>query len=94
MITIWREYFPEQPVIDLSIVDQFPMLIGAMTSCAMHNNQCCEYVPEILLIDDVLVRTSEILELELLFYQLILFKEEFQKNVRYLVSVDFSIISS
>lgn len=76
-------------MIDLSMIDQSPMLIGGMTSSVIYNNQSCEYVPEVLLIDDVLVRTNEILEFESLFYELILFKEESDEYVRYLVSIDF-----
>ena len=94
LIKLWQEYFSEQPVIDFSMIGPFPTLIGLMISFRVDSDSPSEHVPEILLIDDGLVRTSEILELELLFYQLIQFKEEFNKNFRYLVSVDFSIISS
>ena len=60
----------------------------------MNNDSFFEYVHEVILIDDVLVRTNEELEIELFLYQMIVFKEEFHKNIRYLVSNCFWIISS
>ena len=83
-----QEYFSERSVIDL-IMDGYPMLIGLVKSFTMSNDSSVEYLPEIILIDDVLVRTSEEYELELLLYQLIRFKEEFDENDRYFVRLDF-----
>ena len=60
----------------------------------MNNDSFFEYVHEVILIDDVLVRTNEEFEIELFLYQMIVFKEEFHKNIRYLVSNCFWIISS
>ena len=63
------------------------MLIGIMRQISMENNSLLKYQPEILLKDDVLVRTNEEFDPEILLYQLIVFKEEFDKNEKYLVNI-------
>lgn len=61
------------------------MLIGVRRPLSMRNDSFPEDKPEVLLAGDVLVRTNQELDLESLLYDLIVFKEEFDKNERYLV---------
>lgn len=82
----WLEYSLDSSMIDYSI-NQCPILIGVMRTFTMNNDSLYTYETELLLVEDVLVRTNEEYELELLLYQLILFREEFIKNERYLVSM-------
>ncbi len=86
MIKIWKEYFSEELLIDFSM-DQCPMLIGIMRQISMENNSFLKYQSEVLLSDDVLLRTNEQLDPEKLVDQLIVFKEEFNKNEKYLVNI-------
>ncbi len=62
------------------------MLIGIMRQISMENNSFLKYQPEVLLSGDVLLRTNEEFDLEILLYQLIIFKQEFDKNEKYLVN--------
>ena len=63
------------------------MLIGITGQFSLENEFFFKYQPEVLLMDDVLMRTNVEFELEILFYQLIVFRQEFQKNEKYLVSI-------
>ncbi len=67
------------------------MLIGVMRRIPMENDSSSslEYEANEILIDDVLVSTDEQLNLETLLCQLIVFKEEFDKNEEYLVSFSY-----
>ena len=86
--SIWQEYFPRQSPRWFATC-QCPILIGVMKSLVITNESFVEYVPEVLLIDEVLTRTNADFDLELLLNQLILFKEEFDENNRYLVCLCF-----
>lgn len=55
----------------------------------MHNPSFFEYVPELILLNNVLVRTNEEVETELLLYELMKFKEKFDTNHRFIVSFRF-----
>ncbi len=87
LIKFWGDLFPGEPIIDFSI-DQCPMLIGVMRGILITYDSFSpsQYIPEILLLENVLVCNDEELNLEALFYQLIVFKQEFDKNEKYLVS--------
>jgi len=86
LIKIWKENFPKESFINFSM-DQCPMLIGILRLPSNENGSFLKplYEPNILLLGDVLVRTNERLDLESLLYQLIVFKEQFNKNEQYLV---------
>jgi hypothetical protein len=86
LIKIWKENFSEKSLIDFSM-DQCPMLIGIVRQISMENNSLIKYQSEILLMNDVLVLTNEEFDPEILLYQLIIFKQEFDKNERYLVNI-------
>jgi len=86
LIKIWKENFSEESLIDFSM-DQCPMLIGIVRQVSMENNSFIKYQSEVLLIDDVLVRTNEEFDPEILLYQLIVFKKEFDKNEQYFVNI-------
>ncbi len=73
-------------------MDQCPMLIGIMRQISMGNNSFLKYQPEVLLMNDVLLRTNEEFDLERLLYQLIAFKKEFDKNEQYLVNIYQTLI--
>jgi hypothetical protein len=68
------------------------MLIGIMRQISMGNNSFLKYQPEVLLMNDVLLRTNEEFDLERLLYQLIAFKKEFDKNEQYLVNIYQTLI--
>ena len=85
MIT-WLEYSLDPSMIDFSI-NQYPILIGVMKTFRMDSVSLYTYETELLLVEDVLMQTNEEYELELLLYQLIIFREEFIKNEQYLVSL-------
>ena len=86
MIKIWEEYFSEESSIDFSM-DQCPMLIGIMRQISLGQKSFFTYQPEVLLTGDTAVRTNEEFDPEILLSQLITFKQEFDKNERYLVSI-------
>jgi len=91
LIKIWKENFSEESLIDFSM-DQCPMLIGIVRQISMENNSFIKYQSELLLINDVLVRTNEEFDPEILLYQFIVFKEEFDKNEKYLVNIFYVLI--
>ncbi len=86
MTEVWKENFSEESLIDFSM-DQCPMLIGIVRQVSMENNSFIKYQSEVLLIHDFLVRTNEEFDPEILLYQLIVFKKEFDKNEQYLVNI-------
>ncbi len=63
------------------------MLIGIVRQISMENNSLIKYQSEVLLMNDFLVRTNEEFDPEILLYQLIVFKQEFDKNEKYLVNI-------
>ena len=81
---MWEDLFPLQPLMEFT-VEQYPILIGVMTFVTNHTEN--QY--EILLMDNVLERIDEALDLDYLLADLIAFKEEFEMNVRCPVSVCF-----
>lgn len=66
------------------------MLIAVMKPFTMGTDLFWKYVPEVLLIDDVLTRTDDDYDPESLLCDLIIFKEKFDKNHRYLVSLSLT----
>jgi hypothetical protein len=76
-------------------MEQCPMLIGIIRRPSRENDAFSEplYESEILLIGDELMRTPEPLNLERLLDQLIVFKEEFDKNEENFVRVYDVLIS-
>jgi hypothetical protein len=83
---VWKENFSEESFIDFSM-DQCPMLIGIVRQFSMENNSFIKYQSEVLLMNDVLLRTNEEFDPEILLYQLIAFKEEFDGNEKYFVNI-------
>ena len=84
LIESWKEYFPNESFIRFWKY-QCPMLIGIKREFSLENNFLAKYEIEELLQDGISVRTDEEVDFEILLYQLIVFKEEFDRNERYLV---------
>ncbi len=75
-------------------MEECPMLIGILRRPSQEDDPFVEpsYEFEILLMGDRLVRSSEQLNLESLFDQLIVFKEEFDENEENYVSIYYVLI--
>jgi hypothetical protein len=86
LIKIWEEYVSEESSIDFSM-DQCPMLIGIGRQISLGQKSFFKYQSEVLLVNDVLVRTNEKFDPDIFWGQLITFNKEFEKNERYLVSI-------
>jgi hypothetical protein len=84
----WEDIFSQEDFIDFSS-KQYPMLIGITRQPSGRDDPFIEpsYKFEVLLSGHDLVRTSELLNLEGLLYQLIIFKKEFDENEENFVSV-------
>jgi len=85
--------FSDEFVINFSM-EECPMLIGILRRPSQEDEPFVEpsYEFEILLMGDRLVRSSEQLNLESLFDQLIVFKEEFDENEENYVSIYYVLI--
>jgi hypothetical protein len=85
--------FSDEFVINFSM-EECPMLIGILRRPSQEDDPFVEpsYEFEILLMGDRLVRSSEQLNLESLFDQLIVFKEEFDENEENYVSIYYVLI--
>ncbi len=78
-------------MIDFSM-DQCPMLIGIGRQISLGQKSFFTYQPEVLLTGDTAVRTNEEFDPEILLSQLITFKQEFDKNEKYFVSIRRTLI--
>ena len=77
---IWKTFFPGQLSIEFSL-DRCPMLIGVMKSFPIQNDSFSEFLFQVL-------NVNQEFNIEDLFYELILFKEEFDQNEQYFVSLN------
>jgi len=75
-------------------MDQCPMLIGIMQRSPRENDPFLEskYEYKELLKGNSLIHTRRELNLETLFDQLVTFKEEFDENEQYLVSICYILL--